>query len=177
MPKLFSVVSGCVSTFLSTPWYARMISVPSVRLRRTVLILERSVRRRTRVNNGSISKSSRHSVHGQAKFTKMEDRDVWEAFCKPLKSGAPYMTEFCDKKDDRRGIGANRWIMSLLTFWKYQVSVVGKQHNNLILKPEVCKELYAEIEKVLSSLEYRLAPKKLRRLLVLAICAARYLRL
>jgi len=100
------------------------------------------------------------NAYGEAKFTKMEDKDVWEAFCKPLKSGAPYMTEFCDSKDERRGIGANRWIMSLLTFCKYQVSVVGKQHNNLILKPEVCKELYAEIEKVLPSLEYCLAPKK-----------------
>jgi hypothetical protein len=46
----------------------------------------------------------------------MEDKDVWEAFCKPLKSGAPYMTEFCDSKHERRGIGASRWIMSLLTF-------------------------------------------------------------
>ncbi len=70
------------------------------------------------------------------------------------------MTEFCDSKDERRGIGANRWIMSLLTFCKYQLSVVGKQHNNLILKPEVCNELYAEIAKVLPSLEYCLAPKK-----------------
>ena len=50
--------------------------------------------------------------------------------------------------------------MSLLTFSKYQVSVVGKQHNNLILKPEVCKELYGEIDKVMPSLEYCLAPKK-----------------
>ena len=91
-------------------------------------------------------------------LTKMEDNAVWKAFCKP--PPAPYMTEFCDSKDERRGIGANRWIMSLLTFCQYQLSVVGKQHNNLILKPEVCKELYAEIEKVLPSLEYCLAPKK-----------------
>ena len=50
--------------------------------------------------------------------------------------------------------------MSLLTFCQYQLSVVGKQQNNLILKPEVCNELYTEIVKVLPSLEYCLAPKK-----------------
>jgi hypothetical protein len=100
------------------------------------------------------------NAYGESKFMKMEDKAVWEEFCKPLKSGAPYMTEFCDAKVDRRGIGANRWIMSLVQWVKYQISEEGKKHNDLILKADVCTELYKEIAMVLPALEYCLAPKK-----------------
>ena len=70
------------------------------------------------------------------------------------------MTEFCDLKADRRGIGANRWILSILQFCQYQVSEDGKKHNLLILRDNVYTELYAEIARVMPSLEYCLAPKK-----------------
>ena len=99
------------------------------------------------------------NAFGESKFMKMGDADVWAEMNKPLKSGAPYMTEFCDAKKDRRGIGANRWILTMKLFCKYQLTEEGKKHNNLILKPDVLKGLYAEIEKILPSLDYCLAPK------------------
>ena len=43
---------------------------------------------------------------------------------------------------------------------KYQLSAEGKKYNETLLKPEVLKALYAEIDSVLPSLQYGFAPKK-----------------
>ena len=43
---------------------------------------------------------------------------------------------------------------------RYQLAVDGKRYNELLLKAEVFTALYEEIERVLPSLEYCLAPRK-----------------
>ena len=48
------------------------------------------------------------NAYGPAKYAKMSDAEVWKHFNEPLKSGAKYMTEFCNKDAERRGIRLNR---------------------------------------------------------------------
>ena len=83
------------------------------------------------------SPPQRLNAFGESKFMKMGDADAWAEMNKPLKSGAPYMTEFCDAEKDRRGTGANRWILTMKLFCKYQLTEEGKKQNSLIIKPEV----------------------------------------
>ena len=99
-------------------------------------------------------------AYGEAKFAKMADEDVWKIFSQPLKSGAMYMTELCSKDTERRGIGVNRWLKADLDFCVYQLNENVKKQNQVLLNPNMLKELYAEIDRIKPSLEYCLAPKK-----------------
>ena len=100
------------------------------------------------------------NVYGAATFPQLKDEEVWKHLNAPQKTGAVYMTEYCSKEDDRRGIANNRWQHSQLLFCKYQQDATVKEQNRFVLSPVVFKELYEEIDRILPSLEYCLAPKK-----------------
>ena len=100
------------------------------------------------------------NAYGEAKFAKTADIVVWTDFNEPLKSGGMYMTEFCAKDPERRGIATNRWLHAMLLFCRYQKETAVQKHNESLLNIDKCKELYAEIDLILPSLEYCLAPKK-----------------
>ena len=100
------------------------------------------------------------NAYGPAKYAKMSDAQVWEQFNQPLKSGAMYMTEFCHKEAERKGTATNRWLHAVLLFCQYQNEASIKKANEALLQPDKCKEVYAEIDRILPSLEYCLAPKK-----------------
>ena len=100
------------------------------------------------------------NAYGEAKFAKTSDADVWKHMCEPLKSGAMYMTEFCSKDPERRGIAINRWLHAMLLFCRYQMDPAVKKQNEGLLNADKCKEVYTEIERIMPSLEYCLAPKK-----------------
>ena len=100
------------------------------------------------------------NAQGQAKYANMSLSEVWKELGVPQSGGAVYMTEFHSRKDERRGIAANRWLHALVLYCKYQKEATVKKQNESILNDTKCKELYEEIDKVLPSLEYCLAPKK-----------------
>ena len=100
------------------------------------------------------------NAQGQAKYSKMNQEQVWKELGQPQSSGAVYMTEYHSRKEERRGIATNRWLYALVLYCKYRKEVTIKKQNEGILNEKKCKELYDEIDKVLPSLEYCLAPKK-----------------
>ena len=100
------------------------------------------------------------NAYGEAKYGKLPDSEVWKNLCKPLKSGAMYCTEFCSPSEERRGIATNRWLHAMVLYCNYQNDETVKKHNEAILKPAKYVELYKEIEGILPSFEYCLAPKK-----------------
>ena len=100
------------------------------------------------------------NAYGPAKFAKMSDANVWKALHQPLKSGAQYMSEMCSKNTDRRGVGLNRMLHAIILFCKHQRDPKVKGHNQTVLKESLCQEVYDEIDRVLPSMEYCLAPKK-----------------
>lgn len=100
------------------------------------------------------------NAYGVAQYTKMGLKQVWSNLVKPLKTGAMFMTEYASEEDERRGIAANRWLLSLLTYCQYQKRVDIKKQNQYLLQDNQCTELYAEIDLVYPSLEFCLAPKK-----------------
>lgn len=100
------------------------------------------------------------NAYGPARYGKMSDAEVWQHFNQPLKSGAMYMTEFCNKDVDRRGVGINRWLHAVLVFCQYQKEPAVEKTNAGLLKEEKYKEIYEEIDRIIPSLEYCLAPKK-----------------
>ena len=100
------------------------------------------------------------NAQGQAKYANMSLEQVWKELGQPQSGGAVYMTEYHSRKDERRGIATNRWLYTLVLYCKYQKEDTVKRQNEGILNETKCKELYDEIDKVLPSLEYCLAPKK-----------------
>jgi len=102
------------------------------------------------------------NAYGPAKFPKLSDEQVWKDMSKPLKSGAPCMTELCLASAERRGVGINRWLLSMKLFCEYQNDPEIKKQNEYLLQKKLYNELYAEIERILPSLEYCLAPKKVK---------------
>ena len=100
------------------------------------------------------------NAYGPAKYAKMSDEAVWKAVCEPLKSGAVWMTECASKEAERRGIGINRFLHAAKVFCEYQLGVSVKKQNEAVLKENMYKDLYLEIDKILPSLQYCLAPKK-----------------
>ena len=100
------------------------------------------------------------NAYGEAKFAKTSDPDVWAAISKPLHSGAMYMSEFCSADKERRGVAANRWLHAMLQYCQYQQREHIRSQNAFLMKPEMLKELYAEIDEILPCLQYCLAPKK-----------------
>ena len=100
------------------------------------------------------------NVYGPSKFAKLSDKQVWTELQEPLKSGAVWMSEMCSKDPERRGVGINRFIHALKTFCEYQNDPSVREANKAVLNPKMCAEFYTEIEFILPSLQYCLAPKK-----------------
>jgi hypothetical protein len=100
------------------------------------------------------------NAYGIGRYSQLTDQAVWEHLTKPLKTGAAYMTEYASKDGERRGIAINRWLLSVLNFCQYQKQSTTQMQNESILKDKMCKEVYAEIDKILPALVYCLAPKK-----------------
>ena len=100
------------------------------------------------------------NVYGPAKFQKMSDSAVWKEMSEPQRTGAVYMSECCSKKPERRGVGANRGIHAILTFLEYNLDPKIKEQNEKVLEKRIYTELYAEIDRILPSVKYILAPKK-----------------
>jgi len=100
------------------------------------------------------------NAYGMAAFAQMERKKVWEDLNKPLKTGAKYMTELCSQKKERRCIGLNRMLQPLVEYLKYQKTEAVMAQNRFILKDEVYKQLYAEIDLIFEAAQYCLAGKK-----------------
>jgi len=100
------------------------------------------------------------NAYGEARYTGMSDPAVWAQLVKPLNSGAEWMTEFAAKEAERRGIGFNRWALSVKVYMEYQNKPEVKQYNEFILKPELVTAFYEEIDRILPSITYCLAPRK-----------------
>ena len=100
------------------------------------------------------------NVYGASKFPQLKDEDVWKHLNEEQKTGAIFMTEYCDKDVDRQGIGFNRWAHAQMLYCKHQLQPAVKLQNEFVLKANLSKELYTEINQLLPSLEYCLAPKK-----------------
>jgi hypothetical protein len=100
------------------------------------------------------------NTHGESTFFHASLEQVWQSCNTPLKSGAQYMTEFCDEDTDRRGVAVNRWLLPLCSYLKKQQDPKTVEHNAYIMKEDILKELDDEIADILPSIEYILAPKK-----------------
>ena len=100
------------------------------------------------------------NAYGPAKFAKLSDSSVWEAFNQPQKTGAVYMTELCSKDTERRGVGINRMLHAVKLYCDHQQESSVKSQNKALLKEGMFNEIYAEIDRILPSVEYCLAPKK-----------------
>ena len=100
------------------------------------------------------------NAYGIAKHVTMDDKQVWDCMKQPLKSGGLYMTEYASAAEERRGIAINRWLKSVLDYLEYQLSEKGMKTNAFVMKEAVYKEFYDEINKILPSVRYCLAPKK-----------------
>ena len=100
------------------------------------------------------------NVYGPSKFAKLSDKQVWTEMQEPLKSGAVWMSEMCSKEAERRGVGINRFIHAMKTFCEYQKDPSVQQANTAVLNPKMYEEFYKEIDTILPSLQYCLAPKK-----------------
>ena len=100
------------------------------------------------------------NAYGEAAYNRKSDEKVWESFAKPQKSGAKYMTELCSDEKERRGIGINRFLHAVISYCEYQLEEKVRTQNGHILQEVKFKELYAEIDLMLPSLKYCLAPRK-----------------
>jgi hypothetical protein len=100
------------------------------------------------------------NAYGEARYAGMTDRAVWDQLVKPLNSGAQWMTEFAAKEAERRGIGFNRWALSVKVYMEYQNKPEVKKYNDFILKPELFASFYEEVDRILPSITYCLAPRK-----------------
>lgn len=100
------------------------------------------------------------NAYGQAKFPKMSDSQVWHHLCQPLKSGALSMTELTHLSDERRGIGINRFLHAQKLYLEYQDQEDVKRSNEFLIKEPMYSEFYAESARILPSIAYCLAPKK-----------------
>ena len=100
------------------------------------------------------------SVYGEAEYHKASDPTVWNHMVEPQKSGAAWASEWCDADDNRRGTATNRWIMAVKTRLETELDPERKRQNEFVLNDVVCKQLYEEIDKIMPSLIYCLAPKK-----------------
>lgn len=100
------------------------------------------------------------NADGQAQYARMKDEQLWEHLCKPLKSGAAYMTEMASDEAALRGVGMNRWLHAMVAYLEYQQQPEVRMKNDFVIKETKCKELYEEIDRILPSLKYCLARRK-----------------
>ena len=69
------------------------------------------------------------------------------------------MTEYASPEPERRGIAVNRRLQCVLGFCEYQKTAEVEKQNKCILKENIKKELYDEIDRILPAIKYCLAPK------------------
>ena len=100
------------------------------------------------------------TAHEQAKHSKLSHPEVWKTLGWPQKSVAVYRAEYHSQKDERRGVDTNRWSYSMVNFCYVQEQEEHRKLNGRTTPQNMVSELYVEIDKILPSLEYRLAPKK-----------------
>ena len=100
------------------------------------------------------------NAYGLGSWQQKPHEAVWEQLVKPLPTGAMYMTELADSDVERRGVGINRWLLSVQQYMLYQRKPAILQQNERMLKDEFVKGFYSEIESLLPPLKYCLAPKK-----------------
>ncbi len=100
------------------------------------------------------------NAYGAAKYIKMSDSDMWVEMKRPLATGAASMSELCFLDEERRGVGINRWLQVCESFCMYQQMPSTKQQNEAIMNTNMAKELYAEIDRILPSISFCLAPRK-----------------
>ena len=103
------------------------------------------------------------NAYHENNMARSTDKKLWLEMKKELKSGAKYMSELCDQRAERRGVGANRWLYAMVEFCRYQKRPEVKSENEKIMAPVMFKRLYDEIVKMLPHLEVCLAPKKAKK--------------
>ena len=100
------------------------------------------------------------NAYGEARYVKMTDEAVWADMVKDQRSGAMFMTELASEDAERRGIGFNRWCLAFRMYLLKQIYPETKKHNEYIMKESLVTELYVEIDRILPSVTYCLAPQK-----------------
>ena len=86
------------------------------------------------------------NMYGRATFPDLSDEAVWEHMNQPLKSGGPYMTEYCSGETERRGIAFNRLCLSVVSWLRHNMSEKIAAQNKFLLEPRLFKELEEEDE-------------------------------
>ena len=85
-------------------------------------------------------------VYGLATFPDLSDEAVWACMKQLLKSGCPYMTEYCSGETERRGIAFNRFCLFVLSWLRHNMSEKIAAQNKFLLEPRLFKELEEEDE-------------------------------
>ncbi len=70
------------------------------------------------------------------------------------------MTEYAATDPELRGTATNRWLQVQIAFCKQQQSVSQREKNAFLMLPDKLASLYDEIDRILPSLEYCLAPNR-----------------
>ena len=81
----------------------------------------------------------------------------------PLNTGAKHMTEYAAADVGRRGVAINRWLQPVLEYCPCQKTEAVRKQEQYIMQEKVHRELYEEIERLLPSLQYCLARRRLWR--------------
>ena len=81
------------------------------------------------------------NAYGEAKYTRMPDEKVWDSFSTPQKTGAKYMTELCSNEKERRGVGINRFLHTVISYVEYQQDEKVRKKNAAIMQEVKYKEL------------------------------------
>ena len=97
---------------------------------------------------------------GPSAMPGLSDEQVWDEQIKPQAGGAVFGTELASSKDERRGIGLNRWMKAVVDYIEFETVPLRKSINEYMLSEEVCTGFYLEANRILPSLKYCLAPKK-----------------
>ena len=100
------------------------------------------------------------NMYGRATLPDLCDEPVWEHMNQPLKSGGPYMTEYCSGETERRCIAFNRFCLSVVSWLRHNMSEKIAAQNKFLLEPRLFKELEEEMNAIFPSFEYCLARKK-----------------
>ena len=99
------------------------------------------------------------------------DADVWQCMNEPMGdwmeqyglsayAGVPTrMTPLCSSSDDQRGRGVNRWVWAMERFCSYQLRGCVRWQNQQMLTEDKYLRLYAEIDRILPSLQYCLGAR------------------
>ena len=86
------------------------------------------------------------NMYGRATLPDLSDEAVWEHMNQPLKSGGPYMTEYCSGETERRGIAFNRFCLSVVSWLRHNMSEKIAAQNKFLLELRLFKELEEEDE-------------------------------